>query len=430
MKDIYFLFTLLSLIHFCLSLNDETKITMEVKGGIDKTSITCTGNQYIFKIPVTNVNNWDGEQSINLPIPLESPQSETVNCKLMEEESSTLKSSEDFYLSCALDTSEKKLYYSKVSFFPHYDWSEADVVITNWDTTVGSEPVVSENAICTDNYASYDFIEVESSTDQCDDVFPFYHHMYIKGKLIDNTQSMHFTSTEIELKFKMTMIVDRREVEVYCIIIEDEENSSDTKGLLQCPVKGNTSFKLKRQFVNSEDDEKTIIFIQETGDFAFQSNCTAPPSYDYEFTSITYKDDKCDTDHSDYHRISLNGKIIGVTQSMYLTSSEIDFKFKMKMLVDGEKVDDVSCTLTEDEESSSDAKGLLQCLVKGTNKFELVEQTVEAENGKKILIERTQAFEFKVKCSENSDSSDNSDDNNSSFWFKFNGLILFTLFLL
>lgn len=418
MKNICLLFTLLCLIQF--SLNDEVIITMEVEGeGIDRSSITCTESLYSFKIPVTNIKNWDFEEQLKFPIPLVEPAGKSVICIL--EAPDLLTASEDLYLSCTLDASSNVLYHSKVSFSATYEWQ--NVVITNWDETVGADPVVSENAICPENYVSYDLVDLKFSSDQCNIKYPSCHHVHLKGKIIDNTHSMQVNS-DFQERFRMYMTVDEKDADVSCQLTKDLESDSDDAGLFQCVFKGTNSFFWNSQIRDTESEK--MIYIQGLGDFiAFQVTCP----YDYEFTSLTLINDICDTEDQDSHHLYIKGKIKDNYQSMYFTSSEKELKFKLNLTVD-EKQTEVSCELTKDEESSSNNIGFLHCLVKGTKSIKWNDQVAITEKKDTILIRNTEGFEFNAKCPpDDSDNTDNSDKNSAS-WFKFKGFFLLILFLI
>ena len=106
MKDISLIFVFF-IIQYSLSAN---VITMDVKGGIDRSSISCQEGYYRFIIPVENIQNLHEEKQLEFGIPLLSPPGTSVSCFL----ASTFQN-EDYndYLFC---TYWYDLYYTKIEF--------------------------------------------------------------------------------------------------------------------------------------------------------------------------------------------------------------------------------------------------------------------------------------------------------------------------
>ena len=267
MKDIS-LIILFCIIQYSLSASD---ITMDVKGGIDRNSILCQEGVFSFNIPVENVENLPDDFQLSFPIPLLSPPQTFVQCTLASSVP-TLRSSEDDYLYCVFDATKTPLYYSRVEFASHYDWENP--AITNWDTTVGKDAVVAENAVCAANPADYEFVGIKSVTDNCDTDNKDYHLLSMQGDLVVNKESKYLTSTDIELRFNMKMVVDEKEVGASCLLTEVTQNSSDKTGLLQCLVKGSKTFQVVKQAVQSETQES--VFIEGTTTLQFKAQCPTP----------------------------------------------------------------------------------------------------------------------------------------------------------
>ena len=162
------------------------------------------------------------------------------------------------------------LYYTKVEFASTYELKNP--IITNWDQTVGKDPVVSERAIC--SFYSYDyyyFVNINSITDSCDTGNRDYHLLDIKGDLVVNKQPIYLTSSVIELRFNMKMNVDQKEVSACCILTEVTQNSSDKTDLLQCLVKGSTTFQILRQVLYNPNS----LFIEGTNILQFKAECNS-----------------------------------------------------------------------------------------------------------------------------------------------------------
>ena len=279
MKDIS-LIILFCIIQYSLSSTDI--ITMDVKGGIDRNSILCQEGFFSFNIPVENVENLPDDFQLSFPIPLLSPPQTFVQCTLASTIPTLKSSEEDDYLYCVYDTTTTPLYYTRVEFASIYTWENPE--ITNWDTTVGKDAVVSEHAVCGANPADYEFAGIKSVTDNCDTDNKDYHLLSMQGDLVVNKESKYLTSTDIELKFNMYMLVDEKEVGVSCLLTEVTQNSSDKTGLLQCLVKGSKTFQVVKQAVQSETQES--VFIEGTTTLQFKAQCPTPsPSPDDQSNS-------------------------------------------------------------------------------------------------------------------------------------------------
>ena len=264
------LIILFCIIQYSLSASD---ITMDVKGGIDRNSILCQEGALTFNIPVENVQNLPEvlEEEVVFPIPLLSPPQTSVVCHLAST-LPTLKSTDDDYLYCVFDAKTTPLYYTRVEFASHYEWKNPE--ITNWDTTVGKDAVVAENVVCNANPADYEFVGIKSVTDNCDTDNKDYHLLSMQGDLVVNKESKYLTSTDIELRFNMKMVVDEKEVAASCLLTEVTQNSSDKTGLLQCLVKGSKTFQVVKQAVKSETQES--VFIEGTTTLQFKAQCPTP----------------------------------------------------------------------------------------------------------------------------------------------------------
>ena len=269
MKDIS-LIILFCIIQYSLS---ASVITMDVKGGIDRNSISCKEGSYSFNIPVENVQNLPEEQkTIGFAIPLLSPKDTQVVCYLASTIPTLKSSEEDDYLYCVYDTTTTPLYYTRVEFASTYTWDNPE--IRNWDTTVGKDAVVSENAVCGATPSDYEFVGIKSVTDNCDTDNKDYHLLSMQGDLVVNKESKYLTSTDIELRFNMKMVVDEKEVAASCLLTEVTQNSSDKTGLLQCLVKGSKTFQVVKQAVQSETQES--VFIEGTTTLQFKAQCPTP----------------------------------------------------------------------------------------------------------------------------------------------------------
>ena len=253
MKDIS-LIILFCIIQYSLS---ASVITMDVKGGIDRDSISCRDGVYSFNIPVENVENLPEEFQLSFPIELLSPPQTFVSCTLASTVPTLRSSEDDDYLYCVFDAITTPLYNTRVEFASHYDWENPE--ITNWDTTVGKDAVVSENEVC---FVDYEFVGIKSATDKCDTEYKDYHLLSMQGDLVVNKESKYLSSTDIELRFNMKMLVDEKEVGASCLLTEVTQNSSDKTGLLQCLVKGSKTFQVVKQSVQSESKES--VFIEGT----------------------------------------------------------------------------------------------------------------------------------------------------------------------
>ena len=266
MKDIS-LIILFCIIQYSLS---ASVITMDVKGGIDRDSISCRDGVYSFNIPVENVENLPEEFQLSFPIELLSPPQTFVSCTLASTVPTLRSSEDDDYLYCVFDAITTPLYNTRVEFASHYDWENPE--ITNWDTTVGKDAVVSENEVC---FVDYEFVGIKSATDKCDTEYKDYHLLSMQGDLVVNKESKYLTSTDIELRFNMKMLVDEKEVGASCLLTEVTQNSSDKTGLLQCLVKGSKTFQVVKQSVQSESKES--VFIEGTTTSSqFQVQCPTP----------------------------------------------------------------------------------------------------------------------------------------------------------
>ena len=162
------------------------------------------------------------------------------------------------------------LYYIKVEFASTYELKNP--IITNWDQTVGKDPVVSERAICSFYPYDYYFVKINSITDSCDTGNREYHLLDIKGDLVVNKQPTYLTSSVIELRFNMKMNVDQKEVSACCVLTEVTQNLSDKTGLLRCLVKGSTTFQILRQTFYKTNE---TFFIEGTNILQFKAECNS-----------------------------------------------------------------------------------------------------------------------------------------------------------
>lgn len=261
---------------FCIvqySLTSTDVITMDVVDGIDRQSINCDTNYfYSFNIPVTNVYIPFEIDDVSFSIPLVYPADTTVKCTLMSKPSENLKSSDEQYLHCQYYGGQ--LQYSKIQFYSTYDWQT--VVIDNWNSTIGKDPIVEEYAKCSIYESDYDFAFFSSINDKCDSDNPGYQRLDVRGGIIVNGEEGSLTSSDITEEFVLTINADQEYSLISCILFNIDSNSDDErKGSMQCLLNA-TTISWEGQSVTSEN--KKTIYIAGNEGYDLKSKCSSSSS--------------------------------------------------------------------------------------------------------------------------------------------------------
>ena len=263
MKKIYSLILLICFVQYSLSSGE---VNIQITGEIESNG--CQGEEYSFSIPISTTGLEDG-QSLDLPLPLASPEGLTANCKVSSPQDNSLQSSTES-LECSVNPGNVLLYKKKISLHPTYQWPEG-LHVEDWDKYIEPNPVVSESATCP--VPAYEFTDINTLTDQCYKENPDYHLLQAYGRLSKNNPNLN--SEDLELRFKMYLYLNSAAVEASCLIteVEDEPNSSDDNGLVQCLFTGDGNVQFLPQLAVAGND---YLYIENTEVFTLPNKCKNP----------------------------------------------------------------------------------------------------------------------------------------------------------
>lgn len=273
MKIIYSLFLLICFVNYSLSSGDG--VTVNILGPVLEAANECQGKFLIFYIPVSIVGLEEGK-NLDLTLPVASPDGLTAQCK-------NVFSQGQEYLGCSIDPLNNYFLNTPISFHTTYKGPDT-INVEGWEDFIGQNPVIASSATCP-NKDLYDFSDLNNFSDECYKDHPGYHLVKAYGKLVP-VFTNGLQKTEVELEFKMELLVNSAKVVASCKVTElpDEQNSS-SNGLLQCAFVGNGNVQFVQYLAQAETKE--FLLVRGSEPYTLPNKCESSDTSKSSWLSVS-----------------------------------------------------------------------------------------------------------------------------------------------